>query len=173
MQLQHVRPKQLSSTGRSREQPSLVFAWERFPKLVHELKVLWPMHWREIAIDQDIVPLDPDWDCYYALDERNILAVLTVRYNGHLAGYVFNHIGPHAHYCSTIFGHTDMFWLHPRFRKGWQPVKMLLENARGLKAREVVVHTVNFKIGFQNGRLAKLFKRLGYRATDIVCRKVL
>jgi hypothetical protein len=172
--MQHVQPPR-PAPRRSAPAPSakLVFGWEPFPKLVPELKKLWPMHWREIALDQDTVPLDPDWECYFALDEIGILAICTARYNGHLAGYIFNHVGPHNHYCSTKFAHAEMFFLHPRFRKGWQPVKMFLENIRGLQAREVKIHTINFKLTYKDGRVGKLFQRLGYVPTDIVMRKVL
>jgi hypothetical protein len=139
--------------------------------LVPELKKLWRLHYNEIALDKDLCPLDPDWDSYYALDATGILVILTARYNGHLAGYVFNRIGTHDHYMSTRFAHTEMFWLHPRFRKGWQPVKMLLENMRGLKEFGAVISTVNFKLTFASGRVGKLFKRLGYEPTDLVMRK--
>lgn len=136
--------------------------------------MLWQKHYAEIALDQDVCPLDPDWQQYFLQDELGALHILTARARtGKLAGYVINVVGAHKHYNSTRFAHTEMFWLHPYFRKGWQPVKMFLENLRGLKEREVAVATINFKLHFKEGRVGKLLYRLGYVGTDIVMRKVL
>lgn len=132
---------------------------------------LWKLHYKEIAVDQETCPLDPDWDQYFYGDEIGVLHVLTARSrNGKLAGYCFNVLGPHKHYASTTFAHTEMFYLHPWFRKGWQPVQFLLANLRGLKERGATVATINFKLRFQGGRVGKLLARLGYAPTDIVMR---
>lgn len=169
--MQHVHPRHLRQKPSVPASRKLEFAWERFPKLVPELKKLWPLHYAEIALDQDLCPLDPNWDYYFATDEVGVLHILTARYNGHLAGYCFNQVGTHNHYVTTRFAHTEMFWLHPRFRKGWQGVRMLMENIRGLKAREAVIATVNLKLTYKDGRVGKLLARLGYQPTDIVMRK--
>jgi len=151
--------------------PRLTFQWEHFTAISREVLPLWKMHYREIALDQDIIPLDPDWENYFVCDENEILHILTARFNGKLVGYIFNLVGGHNHYTSTRFAHTEMFWLHPRFRKGWEGVRMFQENLRGLKAREVVMTSINFKLHFKNARVGKLLARLGYEATDIVMRK--
>ena len=46
-------------------------------------------HWKELALNQDTIKLDPDWDKFYALDVQGILRILTVRVEGRLVGYVF------------------------------------------------------------------------------------
>lgn len=159
----------------------LVFRWEPFHKISKELMPLFKRHWQEIALDQEFVPLDPDWDLYYAMEVAGKLHILTARKEvttnktmpTDLVGYIFNLVGGHLHYNSTKFAHTEMFWLAPEFRKGWWPVKMFKENLAGLKEREVEVSTINFKLHFANARVGKLLARLGYTATDIVMRKVL
>lgn len=152
----------------------LSFQWESFRVVSKEVLPLWRLHWEEIALDRDTVPLDPDWDVYYDMELRGILHVLTARSrSGRLAGYVFNQIGTHSHYLSTRFAHTEMFWLHPHFRRGWLPVRMMLENLAGLRAREATVATINFKLHFQDARVGKLLARLGYEPTDIVMRRKL
>jgi hypothetical protein len=45
------------------------------------------------------------------------------------------------------------------------------ENLDGLKERGVQIATINFKLGFQDGRVGKLLARLGYEPADIVMRK--
>ena len=161
------RPSVLAQPKRLR------FQWERFADIAREVLPLWRLHYQEIAVEQDTVPLDPDWEWFYTVDANNILHVMTVRYGRHLVGYCFNVIGGHNHYRSTRFAHTEMFWLHPHFRKGWQPVKMLLENLRGVKERGAVVATINFKLHFKDARVGQLLARLGYKPTDILMRRVL
>jgi hypothetical protein len=176
--MQHVRPspRPRARSGRAR----LELRWERFHAIARELPPLFARHWAEIALDRDVVPLDPDWDSYFDLDARGVLHILTARVvapaahgAADLVGYVFNLVGGHQHYLSTRFAHTEMFWLDPAYRKGWEPVRMLRENMAGLAERGVVVSTINFKLGFRDGRVGRLLARLGYAATDIVMRKVL
>ncbi len=173
--MQHVRP---SPRLQSRSDPArLEFRWEHFSDISREIAPLWRRHWEEIALDQEFIPLDPDWDSYFDLALRGVLHVLTARTvaveRSPLVGYIFNLIGGHQHYLGTRFAHTEMFWLDPDWRKGWQPVRMFLENLAGLKAREAEVATINFKLHFKNARVGKLLARLGYEPTDIVMRKVL
>jgi len=172
--MQHVRPSRAPLKVSAQGSRKLSFQWEKFSAIAREVQPLFRLHYREIALDQAIVPLAPDWDSYYGMEAAGVLHVLTARNRkGQLAGYVFNFIGPHQHYITTRFALTDMFFLHPHFRKGWQPVKMFIENRKGLKAREAIVHVVNFKMTYHDGRVGKLFQRLGYAPTDITMRKVL
>ena len=187
--MKHV-PPQLPSRPKRSDLAQLEFRWEPFHTLVSELPPLFKKHWAEIALDRDFVSLDPDWDSYFDLALRGRLHVLTARGKGvvdfplshqsnlslpvnPLRGYVFNLIGGHLHYNSTLFAHTEMFWLDPAYRKGWLPVRMMLENLAGLKERGVEVATINFKLHFKDARVGKLLARLGYEPTDIVMRKVL
>ena len=58
------------------------FNWERFPEIAGELPPLFRAHWREIALNQETVPLEPDWQRYYEMDLARFLHVLTVRVRG-------------------------------------------------------------------------------------------
>ena len=151
----------------------LEFKWERFSKVAPELLPLFKKHYAEIAVDRDICPLDPDWGYYHGIDQAGLLRLLTARSasNRKLAGYIFNIVGYHNHYKSTRFAVTEMFYLHPHFRKGWQPVKMFMENLRGLEASGADIATINFKLHFQDARVGKLLARLGYEACDLVMRR--
>lgn len=183
--MRHVPPPPELPGRSDLGQRSVTFQWERFSAIAAELPPLFERHWREIACDRDTIQLAPDWDAYYAMELHGVLHVLTARAlpentarrdplkPGRLVGYIFNLVGGHQHYVSTRCAHTDMFWLAPRFRKGWQPVRFFLENLRGLKDREVVFTTVNFKLDFKGGRVGKLLARLGYGPTDIIMRKLL
>lgn len=154
------------------DRAQLSFKWERFEKVSPELLPLFKKHYAEIAVDKDVCPLDPDWDYYAGIDRMGLLRLLTARAsNGKLAGYIFNIVGHHNHYKSTRFAVTEMFYLHPHFRKGWQPVKFFIENLRGLETSGADIATINFKLHFQDGRVGKLLARLGYEACDLVMRR--
>lgn len=174
--MQHVRPRPPLLRPKDhglKANEGLTLQWERLAHISRELLPLFRKHWKEIALNQDKVELDPDWDRYFDLELRGLLHILTARYSGLLQGYVFNLVGPHLHYASTRWCLTDMYWLDPRCRLGWFPVKMLIENMRGLKEREVRVHNINIKVHFQSDRMTKLMTRLGYKPADIVFQKVL
>jgi hypothetical protein len=172
--LQSLRPHEVLGRA-SPDLLALTFQWERFSRIHRELPSLFKKHWREVAVDQDTIPLDPDWDYYLEADARQLLHILTARSarTGKLAGYIFNIVGSHNHYKSTRFATTDMFYLHPYFRKGWQPVKMFVENLRGLEIMGVEVAQAYFKLGFKDARVGKLLARLGFVPTDIVMRRCL
>ena len=125
-------------------------------------------HWRELALNQDSIKLDPDWDRFYALDLQGLLRVLTVRVEGHLVGYVFLIIGPHLHYKSTTWAHCDMFWLDPVYRQGWTGVKMFKELLRGVEEMGAQIASVPVKMHFMGGRVIKLLERLGFKQVEIL-----
>ncbi len=164
--MQHVRelpqPQRLSDLARPE------FRWERFNQIAQELPPLFTEHWRELALNKDVIPLAPDWDRYFALDVQGALRILTVRFEGRLVGYVFLLFGPHLHYVSTPWGHSDMFWLDPTFRQGWTGVRLFKELLRGVEAMGARMLTVPVKLHFMNGRVIKLLKRLGFEPIEIV-----
>lgn len=139
------------------------FGWEAFNQIAHELPPLFTEHWRELALNQDVVPLDPDWDKYYQLDVTGVLRVLTARVpSGQLVGYVFLLAGPHLHYKSTIWGHVDMYWLDPLYRQGWIGVRMFKALITGARTMKVANLTLATKTHFMDNRVTKLLKRLGF-----------
>lgn len=144
------------------------FAWERFHAIAHELPPLFVEHWRELALNKDAIPLDPDWDRFYTLDVQNILRVLTVRLDGSLVGYAFLLVGPHLHYRSTLWGNVDMYWLSPEMRAGWTGVKLFKTLIRDAKAIGVVNLTLSTKHHFMQNRVTKLLQRLGFVPTETV-----
>src|SRR6266566_6767577 len=144
------------------------FAWERFNQLAHELPPLFHEHWKELALNQDTVKLDPNWDQFYALDVQGILRILTVRMEGRLIGYVFLLFGPHLHYKSTAWAHCDMFWLDPVYRQGWTGVKMFKALLRGVEEMDAKIASVPVKLHFMNARVIKLLERLGFKQTEVI-----
>lgn len=145
------------------------FGWERFYQLAHELPPLFMEHWKELALNQDAIPLDPDWDKYYALDISGALQVLTARLpSGQLVGYVFLVVGCPLHYKSTLFGGVDIFYLDPMVRAGWTGVRLIKELIKGAKALKIVHLSMHTKIHFAGNRVTKLLQRLGFVPIETV-----
>lgn len=153
--------------------PGLDYRWERFGTFAKELPPLFKRHWQEIALNQDNIPLDPDWERYFAFDLSGVLHCLTVRSNGVLVGYVFVFVFPHLHYASTAWAQGDIFWLDPAYRRGLAGYRMLRLVEQGLKEVGVKVIHLNTKLHFEasRGTIGKLLARLGYKPTDVVYSK--
>jgi len=151
----------------------LTYQWERFSGIARELPPLFKRHWREIALNQDRVHLDPNWDQYYALDLAGTLRCLTVRSNGVLVGYVFMFVFPHLHYASTLWAASDIFWLDPAYRQGLAGFRMLRLTEKGLKELGVRVLHFNAKLHFEasRGTIGKLLERMGYKPVETVYSK--
>lgn len=149
----------------------LVFDWQRFHQIAPELPSLFTAHWKELALNQDCIPLAPDFDKYYRMDIEGSLRILTVRTEGRLVGYAFLIVGSHLHYSSTLWAHAEMFYLDPLYRQGWTGVKLFKEVLRGIKAMDCKMLTVPVKLHFMNARVIKLLERLGLRQIEVIMAK--
>jgi hypothetical protein len=153
--------------------PDLTFQVERFGAIARELPPLFERHYREIARDQDQIPLDPDWDRYFQLDLTGWLVVTTARAGKDLVGYIFNLAGGHLHYRSTPHAAIEMFWLDPAYRGGSFALKWFRANETTLKKIGVKKIAVATKNGYKGGRVGLIFKRLGYLPIETTWAKVL
>lgn len=145
------------------------FGWEKFHAIAHELPPLFNEHWRELALNRDAIPLDPNWDQFYRLDVEGALQVLTARIpNGQLVGYIFLLVGPHLHYKSTIWAHADMYWLDPVYRQGWTGVRMFKALIAGAKVMKAANLTLATKMHFMDNRVTKLLQRLGFTPIETI-----
>lgn len=162
-------------TASAPAKPEVRFAIEPFYVIARELPPLFKKHWRELGRDRGDVPLDPDWDSYMQHSIAGRLQVLTARVGDELVGYVFNLVGPHLHYRSTLHSIAEMYWLDPRYRHGWTGLKMLRRNDDEMRRRGVVRTGIAEHLGYknQNGRMMRvILRRLGYRARDVHYSKV-
>lgn len=148
--------------------PDLSFQVESFAKIAAELPPLFQHHWEELALDRDAIPLDPDWEKFLALEAMGRLHVTTARSGVVLVGYIFNIIGGHLHYKSTVFADIDMFWLEPAYRGGWSVIRWFAENQRMLDRLGVKKSHVGIKNHYLAGRVGSIFRRLGYKPIETV-----
>lgn len=128
-----------------------------------ELKPMLPRHYAELALDQDKVPLDPDYDQYLALDARGEVLFVTMLEQGALAGYFVGFVKPHLHYKSTLHCFMDIYWIAPEFRgqRGFFTLFGFVETE--CKRRGVKKPYFGSKLHKDTGGL---FERIGMKPAD-------
>jgi GNAT superfamily N-acetyltransferase len=90
---------------------------ELFLDILDELKPVLPVHWLELALDRDEIPLDPDYDFYLACEGNGRLHVCTARADGELVGYFITFVVPSPHYRTTLFGKVDIYYVRREHRR--------------------------------------------------------
>ena len=141
---------------------------ERFSDVIDEAQPLLVQHWEDVALNQDTVALNPDWDAYAFMDSMDRLHIITARDNGKLVGYVVYLTSLWLHYKDQVIADGDIFWLHPDYRKGMTGVKLLKEAENALRAKGVNFIINKVKLHKDVG---KIFDRLGYSAVETVYSK--
>lgn len=89
---------------------------ESLTERLDEMKPLFPEHWKELALDQDKVPLDPQYEIYLERDRRGEVLFIAGRSAGELIGYFVGFVAPGLHYRTCLTLTMDIFWVHPKHR---------------------------------------------------------
>ena len=110
---------------------------EPYQKCLPELMQCYDLHWEELALNKDKVPLDPQYDLYEARDDAGQLLLVTLRENGRLVGYFIGFIAPGFHYKTCLTLTMDIFWTHPDVRGGFSGVKLFRLVEKEAKRRGV------------------------------------
>ena len=139
---------------------------EKLGNVLQELLPFVPLHWGELGLTKEDVPVDMDWDRYLELEKDNKLHLVTVRHNGHVIGYQFTFVGGHFHYKSTIHGMVDLYYILPQFRKGMVGVKMFNFAEEELKKIGVKKIITGCKAVIPGLDHTKLFEHMGYTKSD-------
>jgi len=127
-------------------------------------------HWKEVAVNQDKVPLDLDLERYHQLESQKILHVVTVRDDGKLIGYHVSIISPHLHYKSTLHAMVDLYYLNPDYRRqgvGKGMFEFVEKKLVEIGVRKVYTGTKTH-LSFRT-----LLESLGYKETEIMFTKVI
>lgn len=104
---------------------------------LEELKVLFPQHWEELALNKDKVPLDPRYDVYLARDAAGEVVLVTLREHGQIMGYFVGFVNPGLHYQTCLTCIMDIFYVRQDKRQGWNGVKLFKAVEEELKRRGV------------------------------------
>lgn len=137
---------------------------EKFTDVLPELQPMLPLHYEELALNQDKVPLSPQFDVYLQRDERGEVMFVTLRHEGNLVGYFIGFVAPGLHYSTCLTLTLDVFWLHPDHRGGRGGWKLFRFVEQAAKARGVQRMYVGSKC---HKDASWLFEKLGYEPCEI------
>ena len=140
-------------------------AVESFTDNIDELKELIPMHYQELALNQDKVPLSPQWDIYKQRDAMGQVLFMVMRDAGEMIGYFIGFIAPGLHYSTCLTCTMDIFYIHPEKRGSGLPgIKLFRSVEAELKRRGVDRWFVGSKT---MADASALFERLKFDRVEV------
>lgn len=142
---------------------------ETFAEAAPGVEALIEAHWREVALYQDAIPLEPDWDRYAKADAAGKLVVVTAREAGVLIGYSVFILNEHLHYSSCLVASNDVIYLRPEKRGivGAKLIKRSEEILRGLGVRRMTWHIK------PKNDWSSILARMDYDQEEIIMGKLL
>jgi GNAT superfamily N-acetyltransferase len=131
---------------------------------IEEIKPLLPMHWEELALDKDKVPLAPQWHVYEKHNAAGELQLVVLREDGRLVGYYWGIVAPGLHYATCLTAIMDIFYVHPEHRNGHAGAILFAAVEKDLRRRGVQRWLVGSKL---HRDCSALFERLKFRPIEI------
>jgi len=138
---------------------------EFLDQVENDILALLDLHYKEIALNQDKIKLNPDWDVYRALEEQGKLKIFTARDGSTLVGYFVVVVGVNMHYKDHTFACNDIIYLHKDYRRGFAGIKLIKFAKKCLTEDGVSVLTINTKV---HQPFDKLLDRLGFNLIERV-----
>jgi L-amino acid N-acyltransferase YncA len=132
---------------------------ESLTEHLQELKPLFPLHYEELALNKDKVPLDPQYDIYLQRDALGQCLLVSMREEGRLVGYYVGFINPGLHYKTCLTCVTDIFYVHPEVRCRMGGPRLFKAVKEELKRRGVQRWFVGSK---NHADASRLFEVLGF-----------
>ena len=136
---------------------------EPFPPFLKEVKPILPIHWEELALHKEKVPLDPQYNVYLERDAQGGVISVTAREDGKLIGYFVGFIAPGLHYQTCLTCTMDIFYVHPDHRGGGTGYHLFKSAEKELKRRGVQRLFVGSKL---HKDASWLFEKLGYEEVE-------
>jgi predicted acetyltransferase len=149
---------------------AITYQVEKLENMLPEIKLLLDAHWEEVALDKDVIKLNPDYDKYLELSYKDILHCVTVREDGQMVGYHLSFIMPHLHYKDSLTAFTDIFFLRKDKRKGTIGIKLLKFMEQSLKEKNVQKIYMGTKLHID---ISPILTHLGYRQIEKSFAKVI
>ncbi len=132
---------------------------ESLTERLEEMKPLFPLHWKELALDQEKVPLDPCYEKYLARDAAGEVCFVALRDSGELIGYFVGFVMPGLHYKTCLTCIMDIFYVRPDKRKGMAGIRLFKTVEKELRRRGVKRWVVGSKL---HADASILFERLNF-----------
>lgn len=142
----------------------MIFRQERLQDIRTEIEPLLPEHWEEVALDQDTIKLDPDWEQYKRLEDLGMLLCITAREDGRLVGYAIWMITKSLHYKGYVFADNDVFFLLKSHRKWMNGYRLLTESFKILKQHGAHKAFTDMKL---HRSVSLVFHRLGCKPIEL------
>ena len=136
---------------------------ESFEGNLDYLKPLLPIHYKELALNQDKVPLSPQFDKYIAAEQRGELLFVALRKKGELVGYFIGFVSPGLHYSTCLTCQMDIFYVLPEHRGSGTGFQLFKFVEQQLKNRGVQRLFVGSKL---HKDASWLFEKLGYMPVE-------
>ena len=143
---------------------------ESFIECLPELKPILPIHYEELALNKDEVPLSPRYDIYEAKENAGELIFVTAREAGELVGYFIGFIAPGLHYSTCLTCSLDIFYIHPEKRGSSFGMELFKFTEKELRRRGVDRWFVGSKVHLD---ASWMFERLGFERVEIFYSKML
>lgn len=143
----------------------LTAAPEPFAPFLEEVKPLLPMHYQELALNKDKVPLSPQYEEYLRRDAAGMILTVVLRDNGKLVGYMIAFKAPGLHYSTCLTLQMDIFFVHPDYRNGSAGIKLFKAVEKEAKRQGVDRMFVGSKV---HRDASLLFERLKYTKVETI-----
>jgi GNAT superfamily N-acetyltransferase len=150
----------------------LTFERETWADLWRDGQEIFKVHYDELALHKEAMPMGLDNDAYADLERKGYLLVVAGRRDGALIGYLVAIVlahHPHNRDAGKV-ATTDMFYIMPSERRGGAGVRLLRAAEQALRELGVVKASISTKVHHESG---PLLEALGWEKTDIVRQKLL
>jgi|TARA_R110000850_G_scaffold269664_1_gene402061 GNAT superfamily N-acetyltransferase len=135
-----------------------------------DIEPLINLHWKEIALNQDNIKLNPDWEAYANLEAEGKLQIFTAREGDLLVGYFVVTLGYNIHYKDHLCASNDVIYMHKDYRKGFAGIRLIKFAEKVLREDGVSTLTINTKI---HQPFDKVLERLKFKPIERVYSKYL
>lgn len=126
-------------------------------------------HYEELSVTKGF-KLNPDFDVYHQAIKKNVLKVVVCKKDNKIIGYILYLIGPNLHFKNCLLAIQDIYYLKPKYRKGFIGIKMFIFAENYLKSIGVNMIKYSTTTHFDN---SKLFEFLGCNFIEKVYTKEL
>ena len=131
---------------------------EPFAPFLEEVKPMLDLHYDELALNRDKVPLSPQYEEYLRRDALGMVVTITLRKDGQLVGYWSGFKAPALHYSTCLTLHMDIFFVHPDYRDGSAGIKLFKAMEKEAKRQGVQRLFVGSKVHKDASRLFEALK---------------
>lgn len=136
---------------------------ENLTEKLEELKPLFPLHYEELALNKEQVPLSPQYDIYLKRDAMGEVVFIAMRELGELIGYFVGFVAPGLHYKTCLTCTMDIFYVRPDKRNGSAGIRLFKSVEIELRKRGVQRWFVGSKC---HKDASALFERLGFNRVE-------